>query len=132
MSRFFRPAGDSDSDTEESEEEELMSSDEEAPAGKTAASKPIGMAKFLKGAASSSSSESESEEESDEDESDREQTQKKNRFLVGADASDESDEDERRIVKSATEKRQEEMEAVGRNIDNATKINDWVAISNGG
>ncbi|KAL5532888.1 NIP1 [Sanghuangporus sanghuang] len=127
MSRFFRPAGDSDSDTEESEEE-LMSSDEEAPT-KPTASKPTGMARFLKGAASSSSSESESEEESDEDEDEKEHPQKKNRFLVGGD-SDESDEDEKRVVKSAIEKRLEEMEAVMKNIDNATKINDWVAISN--
>ena len=110
-----------------------MSSDEEAPPKPAAAAKPTGMARFLKGAASSSSSsESESEEESEEDESEEEKPKKpKNRFLVGADASDESDEDVKCVVKSASEKRQEELEAVGKTIENALKINDWVAISNG-
>ena len=64
MSRFFRQAGDSDSDTESSEDE-LMSSDEEAPAAKPAA-KPA-MSRFLKGAASDSSSSSDSDSDSDED-----------------------------------------------------------------
>lgn len=133
MSRFFRQAGDSDSDTEESEEE-LMSSDDEAPS-KPAPSKPTGMSRFLKGAgsSSSSSSESESEEDSDEDESDSDKdVKKKSRFLVGADGDDESDEDVKRTVpKSAKDKRIDEMEAVGKTMENALKINDWVAISNG-
>ena len=132
MSRFFRQAGDSDSDTEESEEE-LMSSDDEAPS-KPAPSKPTGMSRFLKGAgsSSSSSSESESEEDSDEDESDSDKdVKKKSRFLVGADGDDESDEDVKRVVKSAKDKRLEEMETTGKVMDNALKINDWVAISNG-
>ena len=64
MARFFRQAGDSDSDTESSEDE-LMSSDEEAPAAKPAA-KPA-MSRFLKGAASDSSSSSDSDSDSDED-----------------------------------------------------------------
>lgn len=133
MSRFFRAAGDSDSDTEESEEEELMSSDDEAPQKPAAQSKPTGMARFLKGAASSSSSsESDSDEDSDEDESDDEKVKKKkNAFLVGGEGSDDSDEDVKRVVKSASEKRQDEMEAVGKTIENALRINDWVAISNG-
>ena len=43
-----------------------------------------------------------------------------------------SDEDEgKRVVKSAREKRLEEMEGAGKQMDNALKINDWVAISNG-
>ncbi|KAH8117064.1 eukaryotic translation initiation factor 3 subunit 8 [Phellopilus nigrolimitatus] len=109
-----------------------MSSDDEAPPKPAAsASKPTGMSRFLKGAVSgSSSSESESEEDSDEDESDEEKVKKKSRFLVGGDADNESDEDVKRVVKSASEKRLDEMEAVGKTIENALKINDWVAISN--
>ena len=43
-----------------------------------------------------------------------------------------SDEDGgKRVVKSARDKRLEEMEAAGKQMDNALKINDWVAISNG-
>ncbi|KAI5119955.1 hypothetical protein M0805_002144 [Coniferiporia weirii] len=126
MSRFFRQADDSDSDTEESEEE-LMSSDDEAPA-KPAAPKPLGMSRFLKGAGSSSSSSSSSEESEDEEED--KEVKKKSRFLVGGEDEDESDEDVKRVVKSASEKRIDEMEAVGKSIENALKINDWVAISN--
>ncbi|THG98273.1 hypothetical protein EW145_g7454 [Phellinidium pouzarii] len=135
MSRFFRQAGDSDSDTEESDEE-LMSSDDEAaqkpPASKPGASKPIGMSRFLKGAASSSSSsDSESEEYGSDSEEDAEEkeTRKKSRFLVSGE-DDGSDEDVKRVVKSASQKRVDEMEAVGKTIENALKINDWVAISN--
>ncbi|EJD02216.1 eukaryotic translation initiation factor 3 subunit 8 [Fomitiporia mediterranea MF3/22] len=109
----------------------MSSGDEEAPPKPAAPSKPMGMSRFLKGAgSSSSSSESESEEESDEDESEEEKPKKKSRFLVGGDASDESDEGEKRIVKSASEKRLEEMEGVGKTIENRLKINDWVTISN--
>lgn len=135
MSRFFRPAGDSDSDseTEESSEEELIDSDDEAAPSKPTAAKPkaTGMARFLKGAASttSSSEESEEDEESDEDE-DEPKARKMNAFLVGDDGS-ESDEDTKRVVKSASAKRMDEMEGVGKTIENALKINDWVAISNG-
>ncbi|KAL4242945.1 translation initiation factor 3 subunit C [Abortiporus biennis] len=129
MSRFFRQAGDSDSDTESSEEE-LMSSDEEAP--KQPAAKPA-MSRFLRSAADSSDSESESEEESEmsSDEEEKPAAQKKtSRFLKGSDDEEESDEDVKRVVKSARDKRLDEMEASGKMMDNALKINDWVAISN--
>lgn len=123
MSRFFRPAGDSDSDTEESEEE-LMSSDDEAPIKPTPAAKPIGMSRFLKRGAGGgvSNSESSSDEDSDEDDSDEDSK---------GGESDEDSDDERKVVKSAAEKRIDEMVAVGKTIENALKINDWVAISNG-
>lgn len=142
MSRFFRQAGDSDSESEESEEE-LMSSGDEAPTARPAAastSKPLGMSRFLRRASGSSSSDSDSEDE-DEDDSDEEEpekekekeSKKKNRFLLGAGDDDEegSDEDVKRVVKSARDKRLDEIDATGKVIDNALKINDWVAISNG-
>lgn len=124
MSRFFRRAGDSDdsdSETEESSEESLLDSDEEAEAPKPAAKRPIGMARFLKGAAGSGSSSSESSDEEDGND---------DAFLVG-DGGSESDEDVKKVVKSASAKRMDEMEGVGKIIENALKINDWVAISNG-
>ncbi|EKM54372.1 uncharacterized protein PHACADRAFT_258172 [Phanerochaete carnosa HHB-10118-sp] len=131
MSRFFRQAGDSDSETESSSEEELMSSEDEAP--KPATTKPA-MSRFLRGAGNSDSSdgsdsESESESESSEEEDDK--TKKKSRFLRTEEDEDSSDEEEgKRVVKSARDKRLEEMEASGKMMDNALKINDWVAISN--
>ena len=97
------------------------------------------MSRFLRTAnatdsSSSSSSSSESESE-DEDESDNEgvahkEAKPKSRFLRDSDE-EESDEEVKRVVKSARDKRLEEMEATGRAMDNALKINDWIAISSG-
>jgi translation initiation factor 3 subunit C len=130
MSRFFRQAGDSDSDTEESDEELLTSGDEDAAAPKAAA-KPA-MSRFLRTAGSdSSSSDSESSDEDESEMSDEEPTQKKkSRFMRGDSDEDSEDEDVKRIVKSTKDKRLEEIEATGKVMDNALKINDWVAISN--
>jgi translation initiation factor 3 subunit C len=126
MSRFFKRAGDSsDSESSSSEEEELMSSDDEAPSAPAPTTKQP-MSRFLKGAAGSDSdSSSDSDDDSDSD-SDEASGQKKK-----SDAED-SDEDTKKVVKSAKDKRVEEMEATGKVIENGLKINDWVAISNGG
>ena len=143
MSRFFRQAGDSDSESEESEEE-LMSSGDEAPQVRPSAApvvaKPLGMARFLRrGSGSSSSSDSDEDSDEDEDDSDEDEekekekeVKKRNRFLLGAGGEEEdSDEEVKRVVKSAKDKRLEEIDATGKVIDNALKINDWVAINNG-
>ncbi|KZS98532.1 eukaryotic translation initiation factor 3 subunit 8 [Sistotremastrum niveocremeum HHB9708] len=135
MSRFFRAAGDSDSDTEDSEEE-LMSSGDENEAPKPTVPKPAGggMSRFLRtaGSGSSSSSSSESEDEDDDEDDDHAQDSKKkgSKYMVGGSDEEESDEDVKRVVKSAKDKRLDEMEAAGKAMDNALKINDWVAISN--
>ena len=51
-------------------------------------------------------------------------------FLKGADLmSDDSDDEGKRIVKSARDKRIEEVEQIVKAIENAEKINDWGAIS---
>ena len=128
-SRFFRKAGDSDSDTESSDEESLMSGDEAPKAA--ASTKP--KSRFLR-----SQESSDSESSSDEEESDSSGDEQKpaapakgvSRFLVSDD--DDSDEDVKRVVKSAKDRRQEEMEATENAINNALKINDWTAISTGG
>ena len=87
---------------------------------------------------SSSDSDSDSESSSEDDDSDsddQEQTGeaggRKSRFLMGDSGDEDSDEDVKRVVKSAKDKRLDEMEATGKNMENALKINDWVAISNG-
>ena len=67
---------------------------------------------------------------SDEEEA-QEVKPKAGRFLHGASSEDDSDDDVKRVVKSAKDKRLDEMEATGKLMDNALKINDWVAISNG-
>lgn len=128
MSRFFRKADDSDSDSESSSEEELISSDNEAQ--KPAA--PKSGSRFLR-KAGESDSDSDSDSETEESMSEGEGKPKKSRFLR-TDATDEDTSDEeggKRVVKSARDKRLEEMEASGKQMDNAVKINDWVAISNG-
>ncbi|KAJ8098823.1 eukaryotic translation initiation factor 3 subunit 8 N-terminus-domain-containing protein [Lipomyces tetrasporus] len=124
MSRFFA-GGSSDSETSSSDEELYSESEEEKSEEEL--------------------SEEESEEEStEEDESEAESSDEDEaggflkagakgsaaRFLRGEE-SEESDEDEsRRVVKSAKDKRLEEIDAIIRTIDNAKKINDWVHISN--
>lgn len=107
-----------------------MSSEDEGP---KPAAKPA-MSRFLRSAGSSSSDDSESESEDESEMSDDEEGQgkKKSRFIRTSDTEDDdSDEDVKRIVKSAQAKRLEEMEASGKLMDNALKINDWVAISTG-
>lgn len=110
-----------------------MSSDDGAPsAPKPAAAKPA-MSRFLRtadGSDSDSDSESSDEDESEmSDEEEDKEKQKKSRFLKDDSDDDDSDEDVKRVVKSAKDKRVEEMEASGKMMDNALKINDWVAIS---
>jgi len=133
MSRFFRQAADSDSESSDSEES-LLSSDEDASPTKPAAPAKPAMSRFLRTANPSDSSESESESESEDESDDEGATHKepkpKSRFLRDSDE-EESDEEVKRVVKSARDKRLEEMEATGRTMDNALKINDWIAISTG-
>ncbi|KAI0823390.1 eukaryotic translation initiation factor 3 subunit 8 [Trametes gibbosa] len=132
MSRFFRTAGDSDSDSSSSDEEELMSSDDEGPTPKPAApSEKPALSRFLKNAGDSSSSdEDSSDEESDSSGNEAPKKRPGRRILHGDTSGDDSDEDVKRVVKSARDKRLDEMEATGKVMDNALKINDWVAISN--
>ncbi|CAE7195441.1 unnamed protein product [Rhizoctonia solani] len=131
MSRFFRSQGDTDSGSSSSEEEELLSdvSDEETPAA-AAPKKP--MSRFLKTGSGSSSSDSsdESSDESGDDSDDSTKKKTKNkRLMAGGDSSTDTDGETPRIVKSAKDRRQDELQAIGNSIDNALNINDWNAIN---
>lgn len=116
MSRFFT-AGDSSSESSSSDEEELYSEEETAE-------------------------NLEDESDEDEDASDDEDTSSSDsddlgkrgssKFLRDQVSSDESEVEEKvTVVKSAKDKRLEELEAVVKLIDNAQKINDWGSISSG-
>ena len=114
-SRFF--AGDSSSESSSEDEEELYSDEGEQQ-----------------------KSEKESSEDSDEDEEEESSSSEDeggktgvSKFLKDAASSDgaSSDEDTPKVVKSAKNKRLEELEGVIKLIDNAIKINDWSSISTG-
>ena len=136
MSRFFRQAGYSDSESEESEEELLTSGDEDngPPKHIPTTTKPA-MSRFLRKAGSSSSSSSssdnEGEDEGDSDVSNAAAKKNKSRFLHSDSEVSDSEDEVKRPMRSARDKRLFQMEATGKVMDNALKINDWVAISNG-
>lgn len=105
-SRFFAA---SDSSSEESSEEELYSNDEESE---------------------QEDSDMNSDDDSDDSDSSSGSEQGATRFLKDADSDSESDdEDVNKVLKSAKDKRFDELEATIRQIENAQKINDWAVIS---
>ena len=116
MSRFFH--GDSSSESSSSDEEELYSEEGEEAAKASHEG--------------SEEAEDESEEESEEDEEGKGKTGA-NKFLKSDDEESEESSDEERptLVKSAKDKRFEELEATIKSIENAEKINDWAHISSG-
>ena len=114
-SRFFTAAGDSSSESS-SDEEELYSEEETAQ--------------------KSEEEPSEEEESEDDEESSSDEEGGKtgiSKFLKNAELSDgdSSDSDTPKVVKSAKNKRLEELDGVIKLIDNAIKINDWSSISTG-
>jgi len=122
MSRFFRGGDDSSSESS-SDEEDLSLSEEENEA----------LAKAQKAEDSAEDSdEEESEEESSEDE-DEDKPKGLSRFLLDQDSSESEEEDVEATtkVKSAKDKRFDELEATITGIQNGQKINDWHLIANG-
>ncbi|KAK0541265.1 Translation initiation factor 3 subunit c [Tilletia horrida] len=121
-SRFFRAASDSESESSEEEElSELSSGEETKPKKKT------------KGGDDDDDDDDDSDEDSDEDSDDDAgpaQRQPMSRFMRGA-ASDDSDDDDevRTVIRSARDKRVDEVESTIKTIENAERINDWIAIS---
>ncbi|KAE8355078.1 eukaryotic translation initiation factor 3 subunit EifCc [Aspergillus coremiiformis] len=111
MSRFFYGGG-SDSESSSSDEEELYSEREEEEQSEE----------------ESSEGEETTEEESSDDEAGGETGA--NRFLRDVSESEESEDEEKvTVVKSAKDKRLEELEGIIKLIENAEKINDWAVIS---
>lgn len=101
MSRFFR-AGESDSDDTESDYSEELSASE---------------------------SEDHSDSDSDDSSDDEQGKRKVGRFERTSDDSD-SDDDTVRVVRSAKDKRFEEIEQAVTTMANGQKINDWVSVQN--
>jgi len=125
MSRFFRGGDDSSSESSSDEEELYSGSEEEEEEDKIQNGKDE----------DSEEDSDEEEEESDSGSSDSDAgPQKKglSRFLVEASSeSEESDVEGTTKVKSAKDKRFDELEATITAIQNGQKINDWGVISNG-
>ncbi|EAU37166.1 hypothetical protein ATEG_02204 [Aspergillus terreus NIH2624] len=110
MSRFFARGG-SDSESSSEDEQELYSDREEEE-------------QF------SDSEEESSEAESSEEESSDDEGAGASRFLKNVSESEESEDEERvTVVKSAKDKRLDELEGIIKAIENAEKINDWAVIS---
>ncbi|KAI0998828.1 Eukaryotic translation initiation factor 3 subunit C [Podosphaera aphanis] len=114
MSRFFH--GDSSSESSSSDEEELYSDEE---------------AEEKSGSSDDSSDKYEDDDDSSSEDEDGVKKSGANRFMRDADSESEesSDEERAKVVKSAKDKRQEELEATIKAIENGEKINDWGAIS---
>lgn len=116
-SRFFH--GDSSSESSSSDEEELYSDKEEEE----------------EASEKEDSDEDENDDDDDSSSSDSEGGKKKgvSKFLRDADSESEasSDDDVAKVVKSAKDKRLEELEGTVKAIENGQKINDWVVISAG-
>lgn len=120
MSRFF--TGDSSSDSD-SEEESLYSDQEEEK-------KPV---KAAESDSDSSSEEDDDDDSGSDDSSDDGSATGVNRFLRSDDEEESSEEEEERstVVKSAKDKKFEELEGTVRLVENAEKIGDWTVISAG-
>lgn len=118
MSRFFK--GDSSSESSSSDEEELYSEEEEEEEEEK-----------------EDSSEEDEDEDEDEDESSSDDEDGKktgaSAFLrdAGSESDESSDEEGTKVVKSAKDKRIEELEGTVKAIENGQKINDWGSISAG-
>src|SRR4051794_20999383 len=117
MSRFFH-GGLSDSETSSSDEELYSDEEEEEEEDQESGS-------------DESSDDSDASEESG-GEPGAPSANRASRFLRTETNLDDSDEDEgKRVVKSAKDKRFDEIEGCIKLIENAEKINDWVVISQG-
>ena len=114
-SRFFH-GGDSDSESSSSDEEQLYSDHGEDSQPET-----------------ESEDEDQDEDDSDSSSDDEAKGTGASRFLRagGSDSEESEDEDREKVVKSAKDKRLEEVEGTIKLIENAEKINDWVVISSG-
>ncbi|KAK7431819.1 Translation initiation factor 3 subunit c [Neonectria magnoliae] len=113
MSRFFRGGDDSSSESS-SDEEELYSEEEEEKEEQEN---------------SQDSDDDSQDEDSDSDSSESGKAAGASQFLKGAESDEESDEEVRGKVKSAKDKRIDELEATIKQIENGQKNGDWTLIS---
>ncbi|GAC71616.1 hypothetical protein PANT_4c00029, partial [Moesziomyces antarcticus T-34] len=145
MSGFFRKVGDSDSESDISSSEEELSeleSGDEQP--KTTTQPAAGRSRFLKG----SDDDSDSDDDDSDDDSDEESLDSDDdsdddgaradgkkaptsRFMKGAADSDDSDSEEevKKVVKSAKDKRIDDMQTIVHHIESAQKSGDWTSIN---
>lgn len=113
MSRFFRGGDESSSDSS-SDEEDLYSEEEEEQQQQD----------------DQDDSDDDSQNDSDSDSSDSDDGKAgANKFLKDASSDEESDEEVRGKVKSAKDKRLDELEATIKQIENGQKNGDWTLIS---
>jgi translation initiation factor 3 subunit C len=113
MSRFFQ-GSDSDTDSSSSDSDEIYSDQEDAQQSDEPSEMEDG---------SQAGDSTEEEEDSP--------VARRNAFLKTAESEESDEDEEKRVVKSAKDKRLQEIEATAKAIDNGGKINDWVVISNG-
>lgn len=123
-SRFFQG---SDSSSESSSDEELYSEEEDREEQKKK-TKPVDD--------DDTSSEEDDDDDDDDDDSESSSAEEGEgiaRFLRSDEEDDSSEEEEEKstIVKSAKDKRFEELEGTIRLVENAEKIGDWAVISTG-
>lgn len=116
-SKFFRTGDDTSSESSSEEEEELYSEEESEEQE-----------------ASEEDSDEEEEDESEDESGDDNQGGKKTGAMAfwrgaGSDHEDTSDDEQVHVVKSAKDKRLEELEGTVKAIENGKKINDWGSIS---
>ncbi|TPX42426.1 hypothetical protein SeLEV6574_g05610 [Synchytrium endobioticum] len=148
-SRFFA-ADDSDSDDNESATSASSDEAEQEAANTQQKKQPFSRSNFLKSADSDDDDDSDEDSDRDEttDESDKDESGDeggklakkpaklagKARFMKGAAETDSDDDDEeedvKRVVRSARDKRFEDMRSAVKSLKNASKINDWIAIQN--
>jgi translation initiation factor 3 subunit C len=118
-SKFFRTGDDTSSESSSEEEEELYSEEDEEEQQ-----------------ASEADSDEEGEDESSDESGDDKTGVKKTGAMAfwrgaGSDHEDSSGDEQVHVVKSAKDKRLEELEGTVKAIDNGKKINDWGSISAG-
>lgn len=114
-SRFF--AVDSSSESSDSEEEELYSDGDAAKSEEESSDEEGGS--------------DEDEESSSEEEGGKTGVSKFLKDNAASSGDESEDSDTPKVVKSAKNKRLEELEGIIKLIDNAIKINDWSSISTG-
>ncbi|ODQ68180.1 hypothetical protein NADFUDRAFT_81217 [Nadsonia fulvescens var. elongata DSM 6958] len=130
MSRFFAGGASSDSESESSSDEEILNSSSGSESESESGSDKSGSDEESDDSMFNNESESESESDEEGGAAKGPAYFLKNQFLRGgADSDEESDDEGKRVVKSAKDKLIDDIDASIKIIDNAKRINDWISIS---